>query len=329
MGRNSADVLQLSRLLAGDVKESRNDSPTRDLQMAADRTRVVRKYSVRPLNSLKTRHARLAKARPVAWRFEPLSSGERNRFGATTIRHNVQWAAILLPHPRGLWRLSGAQHIPAFLCSVAFSSACGEPVLTKAVGLLPRTSDPTQAADRCRSHQPCAVGEVLRLAISFGDRQTRNADRLASPAFQAVLEDEIAPGQTEATQKHPSTDCSNGGRKSDLGAGSRCRRVGSEAGHSGLTANGWGVLAEPTAQQRPLIAALEQLRSQSHSIVASLRFPSRGNGRLSPVVRLRADGNWHAEDCALHCHGPSDCRLDVAAVSGSSSRRTWTQVRNP
>jgi hypothetical protein len=182
MGRNSADVLQLSRLLAGDVKESRNDSPTRDLQMAADRTRVVRKYSVRPLNSLKTRHARLAKARPVAWRFEPLSSGERNRFGATTIRHNVQWAAILLPHPRGLWRLSGAQHIPAFLCSVAFSSACGEPVLTKAVGLLPRTSDPTQAADRCRSHQPCAVGEVLRLAISFGDRQTRNADRLASPS---------------------------------------------------------------------------------------------------------------------------------------------------
>src|SRR5450759_1683282 len=51
--------------------------------------------------------------------------------------------------------------------------------------------------------------------------------------------------------------------------------------------------------------------------------------RLSPVVRLRADGNWHAEDCALQCHGPSDCRLDVAAVSGSSSRRTWTQARNP
>src|ERR1035438_1212480 len=86
-------------------------------------------------------------------------------------------------------------------------------------------------------------------------------------------------------------------------------------GISGLTANGWGVLAEPTAQQRPLIAALAQLRSQSHSIVASLRFSSRGNGRLSPVVRLRADGNWHAEDCALQCHGPSDCRLDIAAVS--------------
>jgi hypothetical protein len=36
----AADVLQLSGLLAGDVKESRNDSPTRDLQMAADRTRM-------------------------------------------------------------------------------------------------------------------------------------------------------------------------------------------------------------------------------------------------------------------------------------------------
>jgi transposase, IS6 family len=33
------DVLQLSGLLAGGVKESGNDSPTRDLQMAADRTR--------------------------------------------------------------------------------------------------------------------------------------------------------------------------------------------------------------------------------------------------------------------------------------------------
>jgi hypothetical protein len=31
-----SDVLQLSGLLAGDVKESRNDNPTRDLQMAAD-----------------------------------------------------------------------------------------------------------------------------------------------------------------------------------------------------------------------------------------------------------------------------------------------------
>jgi len=192
-----------------------------------------------------------------------------------------------------------------------------------------RTSGASQAADRRGPHQPCALVEVLRLAIRFGDRQTRNPDRLASPAFQVVLEDEITPGQAEATQQHPSTDCSNGGRKSNLGAGSRCRRVGSEAGHSGLTANGWNVLAEPAGQQRSLIAALEQLRSQSHSIVACLRFPSRGDGRLSPVVRLRADGNWHAEDCALQCHGPSDCRLDVAAVSRSSSRRTWTKVRNP
>src|ERR1039458_9825998 len=56
-------------------------------------------------------------------------------------------------------------------------------------------------------------------------RQTRNSDRLASPAFQAVLEDEITPGQTEATQQHPSTDCSNGGRKSDVGARSEERRV--------------------------------------------------------------------------------------------------------
>jgi phosphoglycolate phosphatase-like HAD superfamily hydrolase len=34
-------VLQLSGLLAGDVKESRNDNPTRDLQMASDRTRPL------------------------------------------------------------------------------------------------------------------------------------------------------------------------------------------------------------------------------------------------------------------------------------------------
>jgi len=33
------DVLQLSGLLAGDVKQSRDDKPIRDLQMAADRAR--------------------------------------------------------------------------------------------------------------------------------------------------------------------------------------------------------------------------------------------------------------------------------------------------
>src|SRR5664280_2290055 len=36
---DETDVLQISGLLAGDVKESRNGNPTRDLQMAADRTR--------------------------------------------------------------------------------------------------------------------------------------------------------------------------------------------------------------------------------------------------------------------------------------------------
>jgi IS6 family transposase len=35
------DVLQLSGRLAGDVKESRNDNPTRDLQMAADRIGLI------------------------------------------------------------------------------------------------------------------------------------------------------------------------------------------------------------------------------------------------------------------------------------------------
>ena len=35
----AVDVLQLSGRLAGDVKESPNGNPTRDLQMAADRTR--------------------------------------------------------------------------------------------------------------------------------------------------------------------------------------------------------------------------------------------------------------------------------------------------
>jgi hypothetical protein len=50
-------------------------------------------------------------------------------------------------------------------------------------------------------------------------------------------------------------------------------------------------------------------------IVTSLRFPGRGDGRLSPAVRLRTDGNWHAEDCALQRHVASDFRLDVPAVS--------------
>jgi hypothetical protein len=179
---------------------------------------VVRKYSVRPLNSLKTRHARLGRGRPVAWRFEPLSSGGTNRFGATTIRHNVQWAAILLPHPCRLWNLFGAERLSGFIRPIPLISDGREPSSAQAVGLLSRTSGAPQADDRRGSHQPCALVEVLRLAIRFGDRQTRNSDRLASPAFQDVLEDEIAPGQTKAAQKHPSTDCSHGGRKSNLGA---------------------------------------------------------------------------------------------------------------
>ena len=61
------------------------------------------------------------------------------------------------------------------------------------------------------------------------------------------------------------------------------------------------------------------VRNHTRSLLAC-DFLVVGNGRLSPVVRLRADGNWHAEDCALHCHGPSDGSLDVAAVSGSSSQ---------
>src|ERR1035438_3947099 len=187
----------------------------------------------------------------VTSRSDTLNSMDRDRLGTNTIRHNAQWAAILLPHPCRLCNLFGAERLSGFIRPIPLISDCREPSSAQAVGLLSRTSGAAQAADRRGPHQPCALVEVLRLAIRFGDRQTRNSDRLASPAFQAVLEDEITPGQAEATQKHPSTDCSNGGRKSNLGAGSRCRRAGSEAGHSGLTANGWNVLAEPAGQQRP------------------------------------------------------------------------------
>jgi hypothetical protein len=53
----SLDVLQLSGWLAGGVKESRNDNPTRDLQMGADRTRThpLRRPVVSSLFSFATR----------------------------------------------------------------------------------------------------------------------------------------------------------------------------------------------------------------------------------------------------------------------------------
>src|ERR1019366_7978493 len=74
---------------------------------------------------------------------------------------NVRQAATLISPPCELGCLVRAQHISAFLCSVAFGSACRKPVPTKAVGLLPGTSDPTQSVDRCCPTEPRLLVQVL------------------------------------------------------------------------------------------------------------------------------------------------------------------------
>ena len=70
-------MLQLSGLLAGDVKQSRNDNPTGDLQMAADRTRhhplcrpVVSSHSLslRDVEELLAEHG-LNVDRTMVWRW--------------------------------------------------------------------------------------------------------------------------------------------------------------------------------------------------------------------------------------------------------------------
>src|ERR1019366_4186091 len=108
----------------------------------------------------------------VTSRSDALNSMDRDRLGTNTIRHNAQWAAILLPHPCRLCNLFGAERLSGFIRPIPLISDCREPSSAQAVGLLSRTSGAAHAADRRCSHQPCALVEVLRLAISFGDRQT-------------------------------------------------------------------------------------------------------------------------------------------------------------
>src|ERR1022692_4077451 len=106
----------------------------------------------------------------VTSRSDTLNSRDRDRLGTNTIRHNAQWAAILLPHPCRLCNLFGAERLSGFIRPIPLISDCREPSSAQAAGLLSRTSGAAQAADRRGPHQPCALVEVLRLAIRFGDR---------------------------------------------------------------------------------------------------------------------------------------------------------------
>ena len=108
---------------------------------------------------------------------------------------------FLIAPPCELKHLFGTRHTSAFLCSVAFGSACRKAVPTKAVGLPPGTSDPTHPVDRCCPTQPRLQVQVLLLEVSSGHRQTRDIDRMASARVQAVMEVEVAPGQTVPYQR--------------------------------------------------------------------------------------------------------------------------------
>jgi hypothetical protein len=179
-------------------------------------------------------------------------------------RHDVRRPAIIVDHP---CRLGVCLDLGTFLRSSVQSRST----------LITENLRKQLAFYQERAVRPKRLSDAARISLVLWSKfcDWRSALVIVKPetligwhrrGFKLFWRIEIAPGQTEATQKHPSTDCSNGRRKSNLGTGSRCRRVGSEAGHSSLTTNDWNVLAEPAGQQRPLIAALEQPRSQSHPI---------------------------------------------------------------
>ena len=181
-------------------------------------------------------------------------------------RHDVRRPAIIVDHP---CRLGVCLDLGTFLRSSVQSRST---LITENLFLRKQLAFYQERAVR-----PKRLSDAAHISLVLWSKfcDWRSALVIVKPetligwhrrGFKLFWRIEIAPGQTEATQKHPSTDCSNGRRKSNLGTGSRCRRVGSESGHSSLTTNDWNVLAEPAGQQRPLIAALEQPRSQSHPI---------------------------------------------------------------
>src|SRR6266481_1521027 len=75
---------------------------------------------------------------------------------------------------------------------LAHSPQRGSPVFAKAAGLLSGETGPTKTIERLRPFLPNSLVSPMQLERGFGDRQTRDPDRLAAQEFPVVLEREVA-----------------------------------------------------------------------------------------------------------------------------------------
>lgn len=275
---------------------------------------MVRKYSVRPLNSLKIRNSRLGKVRPVHG-LEPLISGGTSRFGETTIRHNVRWAAILVPHPAGFGIVL---ELGTFLRSAVRrrSSLLAENLfLRKQLAFYQehqiRPRRLTHAArlslvfwSRLCNWKSALVIVKPETLIGWHRREFKLFWRLKSRPGRPKLPNNIRQLIARMVEENPTW---GQGRVADelalkLGIRVSPRTVGAywpnQPNRRGPSSQRWNSF----------------VRNHTRSLLACdfLVVATAGFGQLCVFVLLEIGTR---RTVYTQCHGPSDCRVDLAAIS--------------
>src|SRR5664279_5784744 len=177
------------------------------------------------------------------------------------------WQRNFRPILTVLWELlRDGLAVPERRHPFANSRSSGNPVLAKAVGLLPGSPDSASPPDRRGTIVAGALVPAFRVERSAHGRYTWYLCPLASPGFQAVLALEVAGRSATAAQRHTPAHRSDGEGGHNWGRRARCRRTLAKAWHSGFTADGSQVLAKAAGRHRArpnVFAALENLRQES------------------------------------------------------------------
>src|SRR5215472_13598606 len=116
-----------------------------------------------------------------------------------------------------------------------------------------RADDPTRIT-------PVRPVAVRRLAASADRRETGNPHSVASKGISVVVALEVAGARPAADSRGlAAVDRNDGGRESDLGRGTDCRRTPGQAWNPSFSANGPTVHAVPTTAPDTGNTGLEHL----------------------------------------------------------------------
>src|ERR1700747_2406327 len=117
---------------------------------------------------------------------------------------------------------TGQRRIP-FLGShvpLAHGPESRDSVLAKATGVLRRTAGRAPTVERFRPLFPRPLVPPVQLERRLGDRQARDADRLASQGFHVVLATEVSSGLPATSRGRSKAHCAGGAGEPDVGTGS-------------------------------------------------------------------------------------------------------------